>query len=410
MKKYFFWKTNEKGVHPLNESLKTFKKKDSKWPVFFPSNNSFLLFKNKNDYIVEKLTGATVVNRFPLIIGFSISSKNLSRRHVNKTSIIKKLVTNKKFSINLIEHKNIDKLITKNSFYNNIHIDKLNVEKHFDCINFAYQSIECKFLRKIKIYSHTLILAEINKITINKKDIKKKYLLWKPLPEINKKILFTLKKNTKIDYMKRFTNNYRYDFLNNSDHYIRSKENKNFISYKIKKFKLSEQIKLNNNQAKWPIFFPSSLGIIGSSKNNKPNFMPCGSTFVVSRFPMTIGIAISHSKINERYRFRNTLNNIIKNKKFTVGVPFNNAKLIKWINFMGNITSVDHPKKMDFMNFNYKKNNYGPYLNEIPITLMCESVKKIKMKTHTLIIGKIKKYFISKENFLFKWSPFANLK
>ena len=42
--------------------------------------------------------------------------------------------------------------------------------------------------------------------------------------------------------------------------------------------------------------------------------------------------------------------------------------------------------------------------------MMCESVKKIKMKTHTLIIGKIKKYFVSKENCLFKWSSFANLK
>ena len=212
MKKYFFWKTNKKGVHSLKENLNTLKKKDSKWPIFFPSNNSFLLLKNKNNYRIEKLTGATVVNRFPLIIGFSISSKSLSKRHINKTPIIKKLITNKKFSINLIEHKNINKFISKNSFYNNIHIDKLKVEKNFNCIDFSYQSIECKFLKKIKIYSHTLILAEIEKVTINKKNFKKKYLLWKPLPEINKKILFSLKRNTKIDYMKRFTNNYKYFF------------------------------------------------------------------------------------------------------------------------------------------------------------------------------------------------------
>lgn len=410
MKKNFLWKTNKKGVYSLNESLRTFKKKDSKWPIFFPSNNSFLLLKNKNNFEVEKLTGATVINRFPLIIGFSISSKNLSKRHLNKIPIIKKLISNKKFSINLIEYKNINKFVSENSFYNNIHIDKSNIDKNFNCINFAYQSIDCKFLKKIKIYSHTLILAEIEKITINKKNFKKKYLLWKPLPEINKKISFALKKNIKINHMKRFTNNYKYIFSKKSKHYINIKENKNFITNKIKKFKLSEQIKLSNNQAKWPIFFPSSLGIIGSSKESKPNFMPCGSTFVVSRYPMTIGIAISHSKINERYRFRNTLNNITKNKKFTVGVPFNNSNLINWINFMGNITSIDYPNKMNFIDFNYKKNNYGPYLNDIPITMMCESIKKIKMKTHTLIIGKIKKYFISKENCLFKWSSFANLK
>ena len=93
MKKNFLWKTNKKGVYSINESLKTFKKKDSKWPIFFPSNNSFLLLKNKNNFQVEKLTGATVINRFPLIIGFSISSKNLSKRHLNKIPIIKKLIS-----------------------------------------------------------------------------------------------------------------------------------------------------------------------------------------------------------------------------------------------------------------------------------------------------------------------------
>ena len=121
---------------------------------FFPSNNSFLLLKNKNNFQVEKLTGATVINRFPLIIGFSISSKNLSKRHLNKIPIIKKLISNKKFSINLIEYKNINKFISENSFYNNIHIDKSNIDKNFNCINFAYQSIDCKFLKNKDIFTY----------------------------------------------------------------------------------------------------------------------------------------------------------------------------------------------------------------------------------------------------------------
>ena len=138
----YIWKFNKKFANEhVNE--KYFENidhlnKDSKWPSFFPCNVSFVLIKFKNQFYVEKIIGATIINRFPLILALPISKKKLSERHLNKQEFIKKLKNCDNISINLLHKKDIKNLNFKNKYFNQIELLKKNVDQKNQILKNAY--------------------------------------------------------------------------------------------------------------------------------------------------------------------------------------------------------------------------------------------------------------------------------
>jgi len=411
------WKFNKKfSKENLSESyLENEKKlkKDSKWPFFFPCNVCFILIKYKKNYYIEKIVGAAIVNRFPLILALPISKKKISERHLDKTDFIKKFLNSDNISINLLNKKDLLNFKFKNHYLNQIELSKKNIDFKNNIIKNSYLSIdvkkkELKQFTSINFNTHKLFFIPIKKFYVKKNLLKNEQILWKPLPIIKKKIKFYFEIFLRKKYYKTFTNKYFYHFNKNNINYSKVISLKKYFLVKLKNFSNLQISKLNNDEAKWPIFFPSSLGIIGSfDKKKKINFMPCGSTTVVNRYPFLFAVSISHRKFNKRYDLRYSLKNILDKGIATIGVPFNNLSLIKFINYMGNTSKFSSPNKIINTKFNFKITKFGPILTEIPINFGCKVFKVIKFNTHKVIIFKVNKIIYSKRfnNTEFKWSP-----
>src|SRR5215813_8403766 len=54
---------------------------DSRWPAFFPSSISLVTTSDGHRMALEKVVGASIVNRFPYVIALSFCRQHLSDRH-----------------------------------------------------------------------------------------------------------------------------------------------------------------------------------------------------------------------------------------------------------------------------------------------------------------------------------------
>ena len=55
--------------------------KDSRWPAFFPAPMCFVTTAFEGNQALEKVVGASIVNRFPYVLALSFCKKELSDRH-----------------------------------------------------------------------------------------------------------------------------------------------------------------------------------------------------------------------------------------------------------------------------------------------------------------------------------------
>lgn len=406
MKKFNFkWSFNEN--FKKNFLFKNFKeklsdfKKDSSWKIFFPISITFLNFTYNNKNYFEKITGASIINRFPLIIMIPICTKKISNRHVDKSFIIKNLKKFESLSLNLISKSSICDLNFIDKYKSKIsNLDKLllnNTNMKNSTISFNWKKKDLNQVKIIKLKSHSLIFLKIEKIFLNN-FLNNCKIFWKSLPFFKKKINFKFKIKEKQAYHKNFTDKYQYVLNFKSPNFEKIKIKEDFTEVSLKKFSMKKIKKLSPDQSKWPIFFPSSVGIIGSIDNEKDiNFMPCGSTTVVNRYPFQFSTAISHLDNNLRYKKRYSLKNILQNKKISLGIPYVSDGVLRMINYMGNISMVDYKNKINNVEFDIYNTQYGPIFSQLPITYCCELFKKVKFETHTLLIFNLKKVFYIKK-------------
>ena len=388
---------------------------DSSWKIFFPISICFLSFVYKNKIFIEKISGASIINRFPLKIMLPISTKKISGRHLDKSYIIDNLKNFDHVSVNLLS-QNFSKCINfddkfKNSISEAHKITNKNSVIKKSSISFCWTKKNLKNIKISKLKSHSLVFLDIEKILINN-HLKKNKILWQSLPKYNGKNDFNFIINKNQKYYKGFTDKYLYQTNFKNLNYRKIKNKKEFTEIFLKKFKSKNIKKLNPEEAKWPIFFPSSVGIVGSKINNHNfNFMPCGSTTVVNRFPFQFATSISHLNYNIRYRKRFSLSAILKNKKITLGIPFSNKEVLKMINYMGNVSKFDYDEKISNTIFKKKLSKYGPVLKDLPVTYGCILNDKINFLTHTLLIFEVKKIFFSKKfnNKKLKWNGLFKL-
>ena len=160
----------------------------------------------------------------------------------------------------------------------------------------------------------------------------------------------------------------------------------------------ASQIEIDNDRARWPCFFPSSLGMITTwTTDGQPNLMPCGSTTVVSRHPFTIAVAICKYTINDRYTSRFTLQSLRRSGRFGCGVAYADSTLVAAISYAGNISFTRDPDKLANSGLAVLELASAPLLPALPIHFDCRVVGEEALGTHVLVFGEVERIFVRRD-------------
>ena len=176
----------------------------------------------------------------------------------------------------------------------------------------------------------------------------------------------------------------------------------------------ADQLEIDNDRARWPCFFPSSVGMITTwAADDRPNLMPCGSTTVLSRDPLVITPCVGYAAINERYAPRLTLELIRKNRTFGCGVPFISERVIAAIKYAGNVSLQTAGDKVARAGLAVAAGGPAPVLTDLPVHFDCEVLDEVRLGTHVMFLGAVTRIRVrpdvSAANPL-EWCPWADVR
>ncbi len=417
---------------------------DSRWPAFYPSQICLVTTTHGSKAALERCVGASIVNRFPYVLALSLCKKNLSERHYNREVFSAMLEQNGSVAVQFLPPgpafgkalNSINTLPEDNTHGRIDHSDlptRKAVTNEAPVFTDAYMVYEASLVSPSKdfdglpIYhnpwvdvgSHRLYFLEINAIQL-REDIAKgdSQIFWRSLPAwkpllgdqgylgIDETVF------NKEGYEKGYTADYR--FPSSSTTAFESDTIKDGMAIKYLPPIPEDQLEVDNDRARWPCFFPSSLSLVTSwAEDGAPNMMPCGSTMVVSRHPMTIAVCIAYAAINVRYRPRATLDLIRRTGTFGCGVPFIHKNIIYAIQYAGNISLTENPKKLQHAGLEWESIKYAPTLPALPVFFECRVVDEIRLGTHSMFLGEVMgirvRTDVTPDNPL-EWFPLAEVK
>ena len=172
-----------------------------------------------------------------------------------------------------------------------------------------------------------------------------------------------------------------------------------------------DQVEVDNDLARWPCFFPSSVGLITvEDRQGNIGALSCGSTTILSRHPLTLAVCVSYARINERYGQRASLALLNDAERFGCGVPIYRSDVLEAISYLGNVSRRQDPEKLQFCGLTPVR--YGSTIGfaELPVHYDCRIVERRPLGTHALILGEVENILVrsdvSPENPL-EWCPWA---
>jgi flavin reductase (DIM6/NTAB) family NADH-FMN oxidoreductase RutF len=210
-------------------------------------------------------------------------------------------------------------------------------------------------------------------------------------------------------YLKRFTSHYV--FPSSGTVAFKADRFEHRMAVKILPPTPKAQVELDNDRARWPCFFPSSLGMITTWADvGVPNVMPCGSTLVVSRQPLVVAPCISYMNINDRYAARASLKAIRRTGRFGCGVPWDRPEIVEAIGYTGNFSIKDDPHKVANAGLDVRPAEGAPILSALPVHFECEVAGEVSLGTHVMFLGEVRRIRVrsdvTPENPI-KWCPWA---
>jgi flavin reductase (DIM6/NTAB) family NADH-FMN oxidoreductase RutF len=174
-----------------------------------------------------------------------------------------------------------------------------------------------------------------------------------------------------------------------------------------------DQVEVDNDRARWPCFFPSSAGLITTwGESDVPNLMPCGSTSVLIRHPLCIGICVAYAEINIRYAPRGSARALNETGRFGCGVPFIHATIIDAMKYAGNVSIDKDKQKIQNAGLEVIAHEWAPMLSALPIHFDCEVKKTVRLGTHVLYLGEVKAIHIREDISPFNplaWFPYPDV-
>jgi flavin reductase (DIM6/NTAB) family NADH-FMN oxidoreductase RutF len=435
-------KDNSSYIRQLPEKKEELKL-DSQWPGFFPSPICFVTTTDGEITALEKVVGATIVNRFPYIIALSFCTEPLSKRHYSRNRFIEILTKGGVVAVQYFEPGScIDTAMTAISQVPDEEIDKriaysqLPVRKavtnNSPVFKDAYMVYEARLAKASKdfegepIYeqcytdygSHRIYYFEIESIQL-REDIARgdSQIYWQALPswtpqnKLQDKVVLESQPLIDMKYQKGYSPNYYFPSGNTVSFEYDKIENG--MAVKFLPPLPEDQVEVDNDRARWPCFFPSSAGMITTwDSSGAPNLMPCGSTSILIRYPLCIGICVSYAEINVRYAPRGSLRALNETKRFGCGVPFINDTIIDAMKYAGNISIDKDKNKVQHAGLEVSAHEWSPMLPALPIHFFCEVVKVVRLGTHFLYLGEVKSIQVRDDVNLgnpMKWYPYPDV-
>jgi flavin reductase (DIM6/NTAB) family NADH-FMN oxidoreductase RutF len=439
------WRTTENKqvyIRDLPESLEELSN-DSRWPGFFPSPICLVTTADGSQIALEKVVGASIVNRFPYVLALSFCTQELSQRHYVRRAFTDMLESSGSIAVQFLplgeELDRAMKAITNvPEEKTHIRIADAGLTTHKALTNdapvfdSAYMVYEAKLVKPgkdfagqliysqpwVDVGSHRVYFLEINAIQL-RQDIAegRSQILWRSLPawqpqsELQKPVSVLGDSVEDSNYKKGYTPHYAFPSAGTIA--FEADAVKNGMAIKYLPTLPEDQIEVDNDRARWPCFFPSSAGMITCwAEDGTPNLMPCGSTTIVSRHPLVITPCISYAKINERYAPRVSLDIIRKTGKFGCGVPFINDVVIDAIKYAGNTSLAKDPQKIARAGLQVEANDWAPVLPALPIHFDCQVIGEVTLGTHIMFLGEVRQIRVradvTPENPI-EWFPWANI-
>ncbi len=412
---------------------------DSRWPAFFPSPLSIVTTAHDGVRAVEKLVGATIVNRFPYIMALSFCVEPLSPRHYVRRRFLDLAQASGKVALQLLMPG--DKLTALMAAITDIPEDRAEDRfrtaylptrpgKHSAAPIFddAYLVYEGRLVTPgadfdgaginstpwHDVGSHRILLFEVTAISLRKEFADQtRQIQWRSLPTWPATVAQSPTRPERILPGENFVKPYQPDYVFPSRDTIAFKADDEAGAFAVRNLPPlpSDQLEVDNDRARWPCFFPSSLGLITvQTSGGCANAMPCGSTAVLARHPMTLAICVSYARINSRYRPRASLALLREAGRFGCGVPVLRADVLAAIRYLGNVSWHDDPAKLENCGLTAIPLGRSLGFRELPIHFDCRIVDEIRLGTHSMFMGQVERIFVRTDlthETPLEWCPIA---
>jgi flavin reductase (DIM6/NTAB) family NADH-FMN oxidoreductase RutF len=412
---------------------------DSTWPAFFPSSICFVTLRDGSRVALEKVVGASIVNRFPYVVALSFCREELSPRHHARREFMSMLERSGQVAVQFLPQGDpLDRAMgaiastpdvgTESRIARSglsIRSAKTNDAPVFDQSYLVYEASLAKPGHDsegqpiyetpwVDVGSHRVYFLEIHAIQLRddiaagRSQIHWRSLpVWRPEQQLQSTVVGSGSGIGGGHYQKPYTPHY--SFPSPSTIAFEADEMSNGMAVKYLAALASDQIEVDNDRARWPCFFPSSVGMITSwAEDGTPNLMPCGSTTIVSRQPVVVAVCVSYSAINERYAPRSSLAMIRRTGRFVCGVPFIHDTVLAAIKYAGNVSLAQNPNKLVDAGLEVDSCDWGPALPALPVQFECQVTQEVRLGTHIMLLGEVRRIRIredvTSENPL-EWCP-----
>jgi flavin reductase (DIM6/NTAB) family NADH-FMN oxidoreductase RutF len=392
---------------------------DSRWPALFPSPICLVTTGNDEEMALEKVVGASIVNRFPYVVAVSLCRQPLSDRHYVRSRFMELLERSEEVAVQFISpgamlDRAMDAIASVPDDCTTDRIARAGLpvragrSNGAPVFNDAYLVYEARLVRPnrdiegMAIYSepwtdagsHRIYYLEITAIQL-RDDIARgeSQIQWRSLPAWRPEWRHSTREAAAIPgagYQKPYTSNYA--FPSRGTIGFEADEVRNGMAVKYLPPLPQDQVEIDNDRARWPCFFPSSVGMITTwDEPGVPNVMPCGSTTIVSRHPLIISPCVSYAAINERYAPRATLNAIRRTGRFGCAVPFIDSSVLKAIKYCGNVSVSANPNKVRDSGLEIAGSDWAPVLADLPVNFDCEVTGEVRLGTHIMFLGEVRR-------------------
>jgi flavin reductase (DIM6/NTAB) family NADH-FMN oxidoreductase RutF len=418
---------------------------DSRWPSFFPCPLVLVTTRDGDRVLMEKVVGASVVNRFPYTLALSFCTQSLSSRHYVRRTFIDALERSGSAAVQFLPpgpaldaamkaivegpEEHTDQRIRASGLATRP--ARTNDAPVFADAHMVY---ECRLVKPGRDFegvainarpyadvgSHRIFFLEINSIQL-RRDIARgqSQIHWRALPLFTP-VLDSATAATgdadealkRLGYVKGYTP--RYAFPSAGTTAFEADGEADGMAYMDLAPLPEDQVEVDNDRARWPCFFPSSVGMITSwTADGKANVMPCGSTTIVSRHPLVVAPCVSYAAINDRYARRQSLDDIHRSGRFGCGVPFISESMVDAIRYSGNVSIVDDGDKLAHAGLSLAEGGTSPLIDQMPVHFDCKVTGEICLGTHVMFLGEVERLFVradvSPANPL-EWIPWADVR
>jgi flavin reductase (DIM6/NTAB) family NADH-FMN oxidoreductase RutF len=417
---------------------------DSRWPAFFPSSICIVTTHHNGTGHVEKVVGASIVNRFPYVVALSFCREALSPRHHVRRTFMNALEASRRVAVQFLMPSNsLERLMAAIA-----NVSEDEPTKRFAAADLAVHSAlsseapvfrdaylvyECRLVRPGRDFdgvpinsdswsdvgSHRIYFLEIDSISLREEMASGKSPIWwrslpvwrggpsgMPRPD-------TASHRDRILSQTSFFKAYSPDYVFPGPGTIAFASDEHREGFAIKHLPPlpEDQVEVDNDLARWPCFFPSSLGILTvQDRAGRLGGMSCGSTTIVSRHPLTVAICISYARINERYAPRASLELFKGADYFGCGVPVYRQDVLDAISYLGNVSRRLDSEKVTSCGLTGRQLGRTIGFDELPVHYGCRIVDRIRLGTHLMLLGAVEDILVRPDvtpDAPLEWCPWA---